>query len=177
MAAAKNNSIFLTELQQNIIKKGMDSTNQNNANLNSKLSIYLSILEKELNDLEIHNSSNLNLKLQNIIIKLEELLFMFVDVLNIIKIRNKDEIILRLKNLFKKKIIDFSKFINTISESVMKNSNRIKMILNLLNLQNQLNNLYELYEIHLKNSNVSTKNLIKKHLTNIQNKYKKFFLN
>ena len=177
--AAKNNSDF-NKLHKNIIKKGkeQESNHINNANLSTKLNIYLSTLEKELNDLEFRNISNLkfengttglNIKLNSF----ENLLFGFVDVMNILKISNKDEIILRIKNLFKKKIIDFSKFINTVSGSIMTNSNhsnRKKMIFDLFKLQNQLNDLYELYVIHFKNSNESARNLIKKHTNNIKKK-------
>ena len=172
-AAAKNNS-DLNKLYENIfeVQKSQES----------KSSRFLSILEEELNHLEFRNISNLkfengttglNLKLDSF----GNLLDMFVDVINLLKISNKDEIILRIKNLFKKKIIDFSKFINTVSGNIMSNSNhsnKRKTIYDLLRLQNQLNEIYDIYERQLKNSNKSARNLIKEHNKNIRNKYKIF---
>ena len=81
----------------------------NNANLSRKLNIYLSILEKELNDLEVRNISNLEFEngITGLNLKLDSfgtLLSKFVDVSHILKISNKDEIFLRIKNLFKKKL-------------------------------------------------------------------------
>jgi hypothetical protein len=177
-AAAKNNSFDLKKLHDNIIRYGQESNHKNNANLSRKLNIYFNILEKELNDLEFSDISNLKFENETIGLNLkldlfENLLGMFVDVFNILKINNKDEIFLHIKDLFKKKIINFSKFINTISGSIMKNSNysiRKEMIYNLFKLQNQLNDLYELYEIHLKNSNKSARNLIKNYSNNIRKK-------
>ena len=170
-AAAKNNSV-LNKLYENIfeVQKSQDS----------KISRFLSILEEELNHLEFRNISNLkfengttglNLKLDSF----GNLLDMFVDVVNLFKISNRDEIFLRIKNLFKKKIIDFSKFITTVSGNIMSNSNhsnKKKTIYDLLRLQNQLNEIYDIYEIQLKNSNKSARNLIKEHNKNIKNKYK-----
>ena len=172
-AAAKNNS-DLNKLYENIfeVQKSQES----------KSSRFLSILEEELNHLEFRNISNLkfengttglNLKLDSF----GNLLDMFVDVINLLKISNKDEIFLRIKNLFKKKIIDFSKFINTVSGNIMSNSNhsnKRKTIYDLLRLQNQLNEIYDIYERQLKNSNKSARNLIKEHNKNIRNKYKIF---
>ena len=172
-AAAKNNS-DLNKLYENIfeVQKSQDS----------KISRFLSILEEELNHLEFRNISNLkfengttglNLKLDSF----GNLLDMFVDVINLLKISNKDEIFLRIKNLFKKKIIDFSKFINIVSGNIMSNSNhsnKRKTIYDLLRLQNQLNEIYDIYERQLKNSNKSARNLIKEHNKNIRNKYKIF---
>jgi len=170
-AAAKNNS-DLNKLYENIfeVQKSQES----------KSSRFLSILEEELNHLEFRNISNLkfengttglNLKLDSF----GNLLDMFVDVINLLKINNKDDIFLRIKNLFKKKIIDFSKFINIVSKSIMNNSNhsnKKKTIYDLLRLQNQLNEIYDTYERQLKNSNKSARNLIKEHNKNIRNKYK-----
>jgi hypothetical protein len=184
-SAAKNNSIDFKNLFDDILKYGQESKNKNNANLDKKLNIFFSILEKELNDLEFRNNSNikfengttklLNLKLDS----LTNLLFMFIDIFNILKniLKNskKDEILLRIKNLFKKKIIDFSRFINTISGTIMKNSNysiRQKMINNLFKLQNELNELYKSYDVHLKNLNNSTKKLIRNYSNNITRKQK-----
>jgi predicted RNA-binding protein with EMAP domain len=172
-AAAKNNS-DLNKLYENIfeVQKSQES----------KSSRFLSILEEELNHLEFRNISNLkfengttglNLKLDSF----GNLLDMFVDVINLLKISNKDEIFLRIKNLFKKKIIDFSKFINIVSGNIMSNSNhsnKRKTIYDLLRLQNQLNEIYDIYERQLKNSNKSARNLIKEHNKNIRNKYKIF---
>ena len=171
-SAAKNNS-DLRKLYDNIslVQKSQESKN----------SSFLSILEKELNDLEFRNICNLkfengttglNLKLDSF----GNLLDMFVDVVNLFKISNRDEIFLRIKNLFKKKIIDFSKFIKIVSGNIMRNSSnrytKKKTILDLLKLQNQLNEIYDIYEIQLKNSNKSARNLIKEHNKNIKNKYK-----
>jgi hypothetical protein len=179
-SAAKNNSIDFKNLFDDILKYGQESKNKNNANLDKKLNIFFSILEKELNDLEFRNISNLkfvngttalNLKLHSF----GNLLNMFVDVVNLFKISNKDEIFLRIKNLFKKKIIDFSNFIKIVSVNIMKNSSnnstKKKTIYDLLRLQNQLYEIYDTYEKQLKNSNKSARNLIKQHNKNIKNKY------
>jgi hypothetical protein len=177
-AAAAKNKFNFQKLQPNIINS------QNNANLSEKFNIYLSNLEQELNDLEYRNVSNLqfengttglNLKLNS----LQTLLFSFMDVLDIFKNSNKDDRILRIKNLFKKKIIDFSVFINKVSEKIMRNiliKNKMRLIYDLLRLQNQLHTLYESYKIFMKNSNVSFIKLIEKHNKNIRNKYNKSLL-
>ena len=71
--------------------------------------------------------------------------------------------------------MDFSNFINTISGTIMENSNysrRQKMIFDLFKLQNQLNELYDMYVIEFKNSNESAaRKLIKKYSNNIRNKH------
>lgn len=176
MAEVPNIKVYYSKLYENIFK------NNKNNDLGHKFDIYLSMLEKELNDLQFHSVNNLkfrnettktNLKL-NI---LENLLISFVDILRILRIRNKDDNILRIKILFKKKIIDLSFFINNISKDIMKNNNalkRKKMIYNCFELQNQLNTLYEYYETNLKNliksnnSNNSAKKLINKYSINIK---------
>jgi hypothetical protein len=174
-SAAKNNS-DLRKLYDNIslVQESQDT----------KISRFLSILEEELNHLEFRNISNLkfengttglNLKLDSF----GNLLYMFIDTYNIfIPYYLKDEKFLRIKNLFKKKIIDFSKFINIVSKSIMNNSNhstKKKTIYDLLRLQNQLYEIYDTYEISLgdKNTNKSARNLINEHNKNIKNKYKK----
>jgi hypothetical protein len=170
MAEVPNIKVYYNKLYQNIL-------NNKNNDLGHKFDIYLSMLEKELNDLQFRSVNNLkfknettktNLKL-NI---LEYLLISFVDILRILKIRNKDDNILRIKTLFKKKILDLSIYINQISKDIMKNKDpfeRKKMIYNCFVLQNQLNTLYEYYETNLKkliksnNSNNSTKKLLKEY--------------
>jgi hypothetical protein len=174
-ASAKNNS-DLRKLYDNIslVQKSQDT----------KISRFLSTLEKELFDLQFHNISNLKFENRitnlNLMLKsLQELLYMFIDTYNIfIPYYLKDEKFLRIKNLFKTKFIDFSKLINTGSGNIMRNSSnhntKKKTIFDLLNLQNELNDIYNMYEISLgdKNTNKSARNLIKGHHKNIENKYK-----
>ena len=169
MAEVPNIKVYYSKLYQNILK------NNKNNDLGHKFDIYLSMLEKELNDLQFRSVNNLkfknettktNLKL-NI---LEYLLISFVNILRILQIRNKDDNILRIKTLFKDKFLDLSFSINEISKGIMKNKNaleRKKMIYNCFELQNQLNTIYEYYETNLKNliksnnSNNCTKKIIK----------------
>lgn len=175
MAAAANNKINLQNLQRTIINSN------NSSNLSEKLKTYLSNLERELNDLEYRNVSNLQFNkgitgLNPKLNKLKNFLFGFKDVLHIKEISN-DEQILRIIKLFKKKIIDFSSFIKIVSEKIMKNTmieknTKFKMILDLIKLQEQLNELYKSYELHLKNSNNNTRKLIKNHSNNIRAKLK-----